>query len=283
MRKLDRRKMIYGAVPVLCFVLLCAATFRSRATKEQQKPVEMVVFGDSVSTDLGDLTPIPDRLSELLDITVYNAAMGGTCAARQEKERRLDYAGGSLALPGLARAVYAGDFSVQKSARLRNNNQEPFPQIIHGLAAIDFDQVEIVLIQRGVNDYHAGIEIENPEDLYDEYTFLGALRSAVRDLRNTNPEIRILMITPTYTWYPYEEKTCEEIKYGEALLEEYVNAQLRLGQELGVEVVDLYHDFYPHESQEDWERYTLDGVHPNEAGREKIAGKIAEVLKMGQE
>lgn len=281
--RLDRKKIIYGAVSALCFAILWAATFRSGATREPRLGVEMVVFGDSVSTDLGELMPVPERLSERLGISVYNASMGGTCAARLESERRLDDAGGSLSLASLTKAVYAGDFSVQQSARLRKSNQETFPEIIDGLASIDFGQVDTVLIQRGVNDYHAGIRMEDPGNLYDEYTFLGALRSAVRDLRVANPEIRILIITPTYTWYRYADSTCEEMDYGGGLLEGYVDAQLRLGQELGVEVVDLYHDFYPHENWEDWERYTLDGLHPNDAGREKIVEKIVEVLEKGQE
>ncbi len=71
-----------------------AATFPGRAGR-WQRPVAMVSFGDSVFTDIGGLTPIPDRLAERLGISFYNASMGGTCAARLEAERRLDSARGS--------------------------------------------------------------------------------------------------------------------------------------------------------------------------------------------
>ena len=75
------------------------------------------------------------------------------------------------------------------------------------------------------------------------------------------------------------ELTCEEMDNGGGFLEDYVNAQLRLAEELDVEAVDLYHDFFPHESWEDWEQSMMDGLHPNEAGRERIAQKIADVLR----
>ena len=277
-RRLGRKNLLCGLAAVLAFAALYAATFRSRARRGQQV-VEMVALGDSVFTDIGDMTVIPERLAELLDLSVYNASMGGTCAARLETERRLDSAKGSLSLVGLTKAICSGDFDVQQSARIRASNTERFPAIIDGLAEIDFTQVEIVLIEKGLNDYHGGTLIENPEDPYDEYTFAGALRSAVADLRRMNPDVRILFITPTYAWYTTWELTCEEMDNGGGFLEDYVNAQLRLAEELDVEAVDLYHDFFPHESWEDWEQSMMDGLHPNEAGRERIAQKIADVLR----
>ena len=62
-------------------------------------------------------------------------------------------------------------------------------------------------------------------------------------------------------------------------MEDYVEAQRRVAQECGVEFLDLYHDFYPHEEYGDWQLYTEDGMHPNEAGRQKIAQTLAAYLQ----
>lgn len=280
--KLDRKKILCVIAAMLAFAALYAITFHSRARAGQQA-VDIVAFGDSVFTDIGDMTAIPDRLAGLLDKSVYNASMGGTCAARLETERRQDCAKGSLSLTGLAKAVRSADFGVQQSGRFRDSNTERFPAIIDGLEEVDFTQVEIVLIEKGLNDYHGGAPIENPEDPYDEYTFLGALRSAVADLRQVNPDVRILFITPTYAWYTLQELTCEEIDNGGGFLEDYVNAELGLAEELGVEAVDLYHDFFPHETWEDWKQSMMDGLHPNEAGRDQIAQRIADVLRLEED
>lgn len=274
--------ILYGVVSGLLFVLLFLATYRERSEGIARLQVQIVTFGDSVFGETRDETAVPARIQALLGKTVYNAAMGGTCMARNVSDRRMDYAKGSLSMAGLAKAVVAEDFGVQESLKIRENKTEYFREVLNSLEMIDFSQVETVLIQHGVNDYHAAVPIENPEDLYDEYTYLGALRSAVRDLRRANPGIRIVLVTPTYTWYIFTGLTCEEADQGSGVLEEYVNAQLRAGEELGIEVIDVYHDFYPHEKWEDKDLYTRDGLHPNEAGREKLAERIAEVLRKGE-
>jgi len=275
---LNRKKIFYGILAVGLFCLLFLFTFHSRMEGMERQEVEIVTFGDSVFGEIRDDTAVPAQLQRLLGKTVYNAALGGTCMARQNTDGRLDHAGDSLSLAGLSKAVWAGDFGVQQAGRMRESNTEYFPEVIDGLETIDFSRVEIVLIQQGLNDYHAGIPIENPEAPYDEYTFLGALRSAVKSLRKANPALRIVLVTPTYTWYLNSGLTCEEMNQGNGVLEDYVEAELRAADELGIEVIDVYHDFFPHETWEDWKLFSRDGLHPDEAGRVKLAGRIAEVL-----
>ncbi len=62
-------------------------------------------------------------------------------------------------------------------------------------------------------------------------------------------------------------------------MEKYVEATLKTAEGLDVESIDLYHDFYSHEEWEDWQRYTKDGVHPNDMGRTMIAQRLAEYLQ----
>lgn len=279
----ERRSVLYGGIAALLFALLLAATFRRGGAAEKQQQTEIVVFGDSIFGLVRDETAVPARLQQLLGRPVYNAALGGTSMARQEEGRRMDYAKNSMSMAGLARAVGTEDFGVQHATRLRESSTDYFPEVLEGLETVDFQSVEIVLIQQGVNDYHAGIPLDNPEDPYDEYTFLGAFRSAAAYLRRVNPDLRIILVTPTYSWYMNTGLTCEESDQGGGPLEAYVAAEIQEAEKLGIEVIDVYHDFYPHETWEDWELYTWDGLHPNEAGREKLARKIAEFLSQPQE
>lgn len=276
---LENRKMIYGILAVLLFCLLFCLTFRGRAEGLERQQVQIVTFGDSVFGETRDDTAVPAKLQAILGQSVYNAAMGGTCVARTLAERRMDYAKSSLSVVGLSKAVLADDYGVQQSLRVRESNTEYFEEVIDGLERVDFSRVRTIVIQGGINDYHAGTLIEDPEDPYNEYTFLGAIRIAVNHFRKANPGVRILLVTPTYTWYIFTNLTCEESDQGGGLLEDYVNAEIRVAEELGIEVVDVYHDFFPHEKWEDKDLYTRDGLHPNEKGREMLAQRIAEVLR----
>lgn len=281
MKKKSRRIFLYGITAAGLFSLLFFLTFHERKVEYIWRP-EVVAFGDSVFGEIRDETGVPEMLEELLGKSVYNAGLGGTCMAKLWEHRRMDYPKGSLSLAGLTQSVQAEDFGVQQTTtvRIRESNTEYFPEVINGLEVIDFSQVEIVLIQQGINDYHAGVPIENPEDPYDVYTFLGALRSSVKALRKANPNLRIVLITPLYTWYD-SGLTCEEADQGGGVLEDYVEAELRAAEELDIEVIDVYHDLFPHEKWEDKDLYMRDGIHPNEEGRARMAQRIADRLTGG--
>lgn len=278
-RKGLKGKYVCGAVALLlCGLLFFDGIGRIRDQGERRQ-VEILLFGDSVSGEVRDETAVPAQLGQMLGTTVYNAAFGGACAARIEQDKPLDYTRGVFSLVALAKAAEADDFGVQQSAVMRESNTEYFAEAIDGLAEVDFSCVKTIVIQYGLNDYHAGVPLDDSEDPYDEYTFLGALRAAIRSLKNACPQARIVLVTPTFVWYTASGLTCEEVCSNGIYLEEYVDAEAALADELGLDVVDLYHDFFPNERWEDWELYSRDGMHPNEAGREKMASEIAECLK----
>ncbi len=276
------RKILYGVIAGALFAALFLVSFRPREKSVVRQPVDMVIFGDSIFGEIRDEQAVSVQLQQILGQSVYNGAFGGTCAARTDSEGRLDYTRGLFCLVELAKSVESGDFGVQQSVIMRESNTEYFGDVIDGLDAIDFSGVGTILIQQGLNDYHAGVPIEDPQAPYDENTFMGAVRAAVRSFRRANPKVRIVIITPVYTWYTVNGKTCEETDNGGGVLEDYVNADLRLAEELDLEVIDVYHDLYPHEKWEDWKLYSRDGLHPNENGMKLLTEKIAEQLMQSE-
>lgn len=272
------RTIVYGVISAVLFGVLFLSTFPLRKTHKMYAP-QIVVLGDSIFGQTRDETSVSSQLSALLGQEVFNGALGGTCASRVNREGRLAYSKDSLSFVEISRAAALDDFGWQQATRVRESTTEYFPEVIDDLEKIDFSSVDILLVQYGLNDYHAGVPLENTEDPYDPYTFAGAFRSAVACWREAYPELRIILLTSTYSWYEYAGKTCEEMDEGGGILEDYVNKEIQVAEEMGVEVLDLYHDVYPHDTWEDRNLYTHDGLHPNEAGRKLLAETVEAYLR----
>lgn len=269
----------YGIVAAALFLLLLVLFFPGDR-EYLRVSYDAVFLGDSVYGLCRDETSIAAKVQDKTGLKCYNGGLGGTVLGRGDAQRRLGYTKDSVSAAGLARSFAVKDFGVQKTVHVREPATDYFEDTLGDLGQIDFDQVKILFIGSGLNDYHAGNPVESTDNLYDEYTYCGAIRSIVKELRDTYPDLRIIFITPPYTWYtaPDVMLSCEEYDLGGGVLEDYVNAEIGICKALDVEVIDIYHDFYPHDTWEDLYLYTDDGLHPNEAGREKIAQTIADYL-----
>lgn len=277
--RLWKKTIAYGLASVILLAVLAAATFRDRSDRLERRQVQVVMLGDSVFGLIRDDTSIPAQIEQALGKSVFNGAFGGTCVSRIDKDYRLTNARDSLSLAGLTQAIAADDFGVQQTVRARESNTEYFADTVEGLEQIDFSSVELVIIMHGLNDFYSGVPIYNGEDPLDEYSFTGALRSSLTALRKANPNMRILLVTPTYTWHLQSGLSCEEFNGGYGVQEDYIKAEIEVAEELGIELIDVYHDLFPHEKWEDWELYTFDGLHPNETGREWLTDIIYEYLQ----
>lgn len=275
------KEIAYGVVALVLFAGLWLTFYEERGTQLPLIEHEIVVFGDSVmrhSQEGDEKVTVVDRMSEILGKDVFNASLGGTCMSRIDTTHQMGFTKDGLSMVSLARAIYMKDFGVQETIRTRESATEYFYDTITSMEYMDYSKTKIVFIEQCFNDYHAGVTIENEDDPYDEYTYVGALRSTIQYLREAYPHLRIILVTPTYSWYTVPHKTCQEMDKGGGILEDYVDAQVRVAEEMGVEIIDIYHDFYEHDAWEDYLTYTADGLHPNTTGRDMIAEKLASYL-----
>lgn len=275
-----KETIAYWVIAAVIVTLLNFVVWKQSATEENKDVYPIVVLGDSVFGLCRDETSIPSKLEEELGVSVLNGAFGGSYMALLPKEEaKTNYNMELLNMVSLSKAILAENFSTQRTIRNRKELTDYFPDTIEALSRVDFEQVDTLILAYGINDYHAGISLENQENLYDEYTFAGATRSVISSLQTKYPDMRIIVVTPTYAWYLSNGLTCEEYVTGDYYLEDYANKLLEIADELGVEAVDFYHDRYPHEQWEDWKAYTIDGLHPNEEGRKMLAEILAQEMK----
>lgn len=276
-----KQKFIYGICGV--FIMLALLPFLLGSERETDTQAQILFLGDSILGQYRDETSIPALVGEMLDTEVFNGAFGGTTMSLQNRDYRDAYYWDGLSFSRLTRAIAAQDFGLQQTIRTKDYVTMDFRDIVDELDRLDLTSVQTVVISYGMNDYTTGSPIGGENSTEDPYTMEGAMRTGIKYLQRSYPQIRIIFISPTYCWFintlGTTNETCETNDYGGGYLEEYVEAQRRVAGECGVEFVDLYHAYYPHEEYDNWSLYTNDGIHPSEAGRQKIAETLAKWLR----
>jgi lysophospholipase L1-like esterase len=222
---------------------------------------------------------LPALLQQKLGVTIQDASFGGTSASYLDKDASLAHTLDNYCLAALARAITTGDYRVQRNARVNSLVITYFADRMAELEEVDLSGVKILLIDHCINDYQGGAVISDEQNPYNEYTYTGALRYALKNLQKEYPDLRIIMVSPTPVWYIETGKTGSDMDHGGGVLDQYVDAQRAVAEEFGVEWIDLYHGLYPEGSWDVGQQVSNDGIHPNEVGRELIAERLAEYLQ----
>lgn len=138
---------------------------------------------------------------------------------------------------------------------------------------------DVIVIFGGVNDYgHGDAPFGSMTDRTEE-TFCGAYHMLLQKLIETYPEAQIVAMTPMHCLEEgnlinsFGYRRCRE-------LGDYVDAIKEICAYYAVPVLDLYRvsGMQPKVAALR-ERYMPDGIHPNDAGHEKIAAKLLGFLK----
>lgn len=278
--KLNNR--IVTGVTILAAVVI---VFLLCLPKDHKRQYDLVFLGDSVVGNVGDRQGLTDVVGERLGKTVFNGAFGGTAMSFWNEELQGSKISVDWCMFRLAQAICYDDWGSQlANVAYADHYQSTSTQVLEyfydrmiQLSEIDFSQVEILFIEHGTNDYNVGQPLDNEENPYDGNTFGGALRSSLTLLQKTYPQMRIILITPIYCELGGNgENKCYNTSYGGGYLDDYVALEKQIAAELGVEVIDAYHESGIWEENVDV--YLPDRLHPSEAGHALLGNLIADYL-----
>ncbi len=129
---------------------------------------------------------------------------------------------------------------------------------------------DVIVVFGGTNDYgHGDAPLGSMEDRTED-TFYGALHMLYQSLLSRYPDAEIIVMTPIHY--------CEEhVRFNglgvpvRGCLEDYVNIIMEVAAYYAIPVLDLYRlsGIQPAEEMLR-KRYAPDGLHPNDAGHERI-------------
>ena len=145
---------------------------------------------------------------------------------------------------------------------------------VHYMAqhATENAQADYAFIAYGTNDFGASTPMGTAEDDCSSYveanTFCGSVRLAVKTLREQNPDIKILFLTPIFrsAWSKLNPKNGVGFT-----LRDYCQVILDMSEELRYRAVNMYDDIFGWDNYMADEGLTPDGLHPNGMGHRMMA------------
>ncbi|MCR5321198.1 MAG: hypothetical protein K6E48_08315 [Lachnospiraceae bacterium] len=242
---------------------------------------QMLILGDSVIGKERNVDSVAHYLMNATGLTTMNGAFGGTSARNNNIHNEYTHHESSLTLVELKDAIITGDFGIQLADYPSNQfGSEYFPYTLSQMARTDYENLSVILLGYGVNDYLSGEPCDNPENPYDEGTYLGAMRLSIEAFQKRFPKAQIVLITPNYCWIGTGEDG-NHVDYGYGTLEDFADGLIAVGKEYDLPVIDIYHSgvFGP----ENKEIYLEDGLHLTWEGRkaygEYAAGELTRILR----
>ena len=179
----------------------------------------------------------------------------------------------------LADAIASGDFSAQEE---KTSTETQYATRVNTLKSIDFNNVDIVTIGYGTNDFTSGKPLDNDTDPYHVDSFGGALRYSIEKLLTAYPNLRIVIVAPTWRYwrengaYSYDSDTHI---VNDQVLHDFVDKCIEIGKEYHIPVVNPYDTMGINKfNYSQWFR-EADGTHPSANGKRLLARTIAKTIK----
>lgn len=278
MKKLEYVLLIF-LVPMVALLLLATTQIKEKKyfPLETDHNVQLLFLGDSNMAYDFEGVSIPGLFDEIENYSIYNIAIGGSCAAKLNTagnpERQEDLYG----LYHLAKIARTGNSKSLNVVKDGNNMDEI--RKIECLSQIDMSKMDYIIISYGLNDYMAGVVTEGEDD-FDETTYCGALRSGIRNLQTVS-DATIVLASVTYATYPQEDGTFLDgytKDYGGGTIDVYRDAAQKVAGEFeNVVFFDALSELGIDASN--YENYMRDIIHFNQNGRDLYAEALMKVIE----
>lgn len=233
--------------------------------------LQIVFLGDSIFDSHRDGTGIPYLTAVQCDADVYNLAIGGTSATLEEGESMESELWTSRSLVGVVKAMKK-EISTEI---FKNDNAK---RILDDPNA-DFSKTDYFVIEYGINDFFRAVPLDNFDETYDCFSYVGALRYAIANLQELATDATIILCPPHYCQFFNGNQYIGDsnvLHNGYGTLFDYKGKCSYVAREQNVEWLDTYFDLgIDGYTAKD---YLEDGVHLTEGGRQLYADALAKKI-----
>lgn len=164
--------------------------------------------------------------------------------------------------------------------RLGNSAPPEAREVYDTLTSLDLNTVDVVVVMYDASDYLAGHKMFS--DVQDNYTdvtcFTGNTEAGIEYLQFFYPNIRIIIMSPTYAYGLDEDGnyvSSDIQRYGQDVLSSYAILQYASCSSRSVTFVD---NLYGTITEDNADKYLSDHLHLNVKGRKKVAERLIYAL-----
>jgi lysophospholipase L1-like esterase len=232
----------------------------------------IVNMGDSLVGNTQDETSVSAQLAKITGATAHNFGFGGCRMSTH------DFAPWTaFSMHALVDAIVSGDFSEQEAPATPADVPDYSPATVAAMKALDFSTVDILTIAYGVNDYTASKSLDNADDPDAIDCYGGALRYSIEKLLKTYPNIRPVVVTPAWCFWPTtdgtEPQTSDERAFNadQNTLSDFAQKCIEIAAEYHLPAVNAYDELGINVFNRAYWFNSGDGIHHNAAGRAALA------------
>ena len=239
-----------------------------------------VLFGNAPFADDRDSS---DSLANLIaketGANVYNCSISGSYLAAQELNFDPTVAAMDAYclywLVSLPPGAPIDNYYVQAAEQLGDKTPADAEEVINTLKTLDFNTIDTVAIMYDATDYLLGNPMYNDDNPTDPTQFTGNLEASLDILQSLYPQIRIIVMSPTYAYAVDENgdyvSSDMYIYNNRDVLSTYVIKECYSANLHSVSFMD---NLYGSITEDNAKEYLTDNLHLNVKGRKLIAKRF---------
>ena len=247
------------------------------AGREDDGVTTILCLGNNPFTDDRSEHGLAAQIAAKTDSVVYDCAFPNSSAACKYPVYNPEYTRDHFNLYYVTECFRNNEFTA--IASIARDEPDPiYQETVETMEQVDMDKVDVIVIMYDSTDYNMGTPSDNPANPYDVTAFTGGLRTTINNIKETWPYIRIFVMSPTYAQYMDEDGELHNgttTDLGNGTLNHYLVKQSDAVMDCGVSFIDNYFGTI---NEDNYQQYMTDYMHYNDAGREKLADRIADII-----
>lgn len=240
----------------------------------------IVVFGNApFADDRGSSDNLASLIAKETGATVYNCSISGSYLAAQHTNFDPTLAPMDAYclywLVNLAAGVPLDGYYNDAAKALGDKTPPEAEEVVNTLKTLDFNTIDTVAIMYDATDYLLGNAMYNDDNPTDPTQFTGNLEASIEILQRLYPQIRIIVMSPTYAYAIDEDGNYVSsdiyIYNGRDVLSTYVIKECYSSNLHSVSFMD---NLYGSITEDNAKEYLTDNLHLNVKGRKLIAKRF---------